>query len=88
LSFISSTFTPPERNYEIHDQELLAMVKGRFDLQILQQSAKKEKLPYSIMLIPDTLSRRSKVDIEDDNKDQTLLPTLMFVNELVIEEDL
>jgi hypothetical protein len=45
------------------------MYLSRFDLQILHQSAKKEKLPYSIMLIPDTLSRRSKVDIEHDNKD-------------------
>jgi hypothetical protein len=133
LSFISSTFTLPERNYEIYDWELLAMVKGlkewrhylegashpvvawvdhdnlmyfrnpqclnrrqarwqmylsRFNLQILYQSAKKEKLPYSIMLIPDTLSRRSRVDIEDNNKDQTLLPTSMFINELIIEEDL
>jgi hypothetical protein len=133
LSFISLTFTPPERNYKIYDQELLAMVKGleewrhylegvshlvvawvdhdnltyfrnpqhlnrrqacwqmylsRFDLQILHQSAKKKKLPYSIMLIPNTSSQRSKVDTEDDNKDQTLLPTSMFVNELIIEEDL
>jgi hypothetical protein len=28
ISFISLTFTPPERNYKIYDQELLAMVKG------------------------------------------------------------
>jgi hypothetical protein len=64
------------------------MYLSRFDLQILHQSAKKEKLPYSIMLISDTLLRRSKVDIEDDNKDQTLLLTSMFVNELIIKEDL
>jgi hypothetical protein len=28
ISFISSTFNPAERNYEIYDQELLALIRG------------------------------------------------------------
>jgi hypothetical protein len=64
------------------------MYLSRFELQLIHQSAKKEKLAHSIMLIPDTLSRGSRIEVGDDNKDQVMLPKKMFVNKLIIEDDL
>jgi hypothetical protein len=62
------------------------MYVSRFELQIIHQSAKKEKLAHSIMFIPDTLSHGSRINTEDDNNDQIVLPKEMFINKLIIED--
>jgi hypothetical protein len=64
------------------------MYLGRFELIMVHVSAKKDKLATSIMFVPDTLSQGSKVNIDDDNANQILLPKHMFVGELIVEEDL
>jgi hypothetical protein len=64
------------------------MYISRFELQIIHQSAKKEKLAHSIMFIPNTLPCGLRINTEDDNNDQIVLPKEMFLNELIIEDDL
>jgi hypothetical protein len=64
------------------------MYLSRFELKLIHQSAKKEKLAHSIMLIPNTLSRGSRIEVGNDNKNQVMLPKKMFVNELIIKDNL
>jgi hypothetical protein len=64
------------------------MYLSRFELRLIHQSAKKEKLAHSIMLIPDTLSRGSRIKVGNDNKDQVMLLKKMFINKLIIKDDL
>jgi hypothetical protein len=61
---------------------------GRFELKMVHMSAKKDKLATSIMFVPDTLSRGSRINTDNNNTDQILLPERMFVNELIIKDDL
>lgn len=122
VAFMSKSMTPAERNYDIHDKELLAimasleewrhLVEGSGTFQILtdhrnlEYFTKAQKLnrrqarwsaelqrfdftlhhrPGRLSAKPDALSRRADHDQGlDDNKDQIILPSALFVNALEI----
>src|SRR5712675_1224823 len=79
IAYYSATFTPTERNYDIYERELLAVIKELQDYDFEIKHA-----PGKTHTAADFLSRPFTGDKgEQDNEDVIVLPPKLFVNSAI-----